>query len=582
MLTNMVLSGRYRRSRPDPSSRQQQHESDVGRSGHLDIEKEAHNSHNDDQIREKEAHNSHNEEQIREILTRYYPDIITPQIWARLLKLSNRLPPKSHLTQHIRNHLLEKKKYSEACDVINVLNLEHEFEASEIIEPLVATGRFDVVRRYANVHSFVRHQTIIELSKKGKNKLAVRWIQQWKLNPNHYKHVYLKHKIATCKWMIREGKAKEFMEIICAQNDLRIPFISLLLKKGDIETAREVAKAYYLENEFNFQKSKLPSKDTGSSSVSPESLSSLPQKHLFLDIRAPRGVFFVDTKSKLDLSLKEIMQSDCVGLDAEYMPTFFDSMDTKGCNNNMAPTLLQISTRERTFLFDLLKFDVNMDSVLRELFQSRKVLKIGYAFDDDLSLLRKNVSSSATCFNDLINFLELKRIEKDFQKNDTAHKRGVIEKITEDDSSKSADVEASSHVRRKSSQEDRKSAKRKKKKKKKSLKGKHNHQSGGPLGLSKLCELVLGKPLSKEMQVSNWSRRPLKDKQVSYAALDAYSLVKIRDRLWPATLGDEDENMKKVAMDSRVSIQIQSGSLPEWCFCGGTLRSYIKDVILKP
>merc|ERR1712116_96711 len=45
---------------------------------------------------------------------------------------------------------------------------------------------------------------------------------------------------------------------------------------------------------------------------------------------------------------------------------------------------------------------------------------------------------------------------------------------------------------------------------------------GHTRGLSGFCEVLLGKPLSKVDQVSDWGRRPLRLQQIYYAALDAY------------------------------------------------------------
>lgn len=49
--------------------------------------------------------------------------------------------------------------------------------------------------------------------------------------------------------------------------------------------------------------------------------------------------------------------------------------------------------------------------------------------------------------------------------------------------------------------------------------------------LSKLCELVLGAPLSKAQQRSNWGKRPLTKTQVEYAALDAFIIPAIFDTI---------------------------------------------------
>mmetsp|Transcript_9442 Transcript_9442/g.31568 ORF Transcript_9442/g.31568 Transcript_9442/m.31568 type:complete len:608 (-) Transcript_9442:178-2001(-) len=52
-------------------------------------------------------------------------------------------------------------------------------------------------------------------------------------------------------------------------------------------------------------------------------------------------------------------------------------------------------------------------------------------------------------------------------------------------------------------------------------------------GLSAACKSLLGHPLSKEMQVSNWNLRPLADEQIRYAATDAQCLVLLYRVLGP-------------------------------------------------
>ena len=46
-------------------------------------------------------------------------------------------------------------------------------------------------------------------------------------------------------------------------------------------------------------------------------------------------------------------------------------------------------------------------------------------------------------------------------------------------------------------------------------------------GLSGLVERVLGQPLDKTEQVSDWAQRPLSQSQLVYAALDAYAVLQV-------------------------------------------------------
>ncbi|KAL2622343.1 hypothetical protein R1flu_002548 [Riccia fluitans] len=72
--------------------------------------------------------------------------------------------------------------------------------------------------------------------------------------------------------------------------------------------------------------------------------------------------------------------------------------------------------------------------------------------------------------------------------------------------------------------------------------------SVGGDGLASIVEAVLGVPLSKDMQCSNWEQRPLSPQQYDYAAADAYCLLALFDSLlsktsdsWFTPVEEEDE-----------------------------------------
>jgi hypothetical protein len=70
-------------------------------------------------------------------------------------------------------------------------------------------------------------------------------------------------------------------------------------------------------------------------------------------------------------------------------------------------------------------------------------------------------------------------------------------------------------------------------------------------GLSKLIQKYTGKPLDKSNQMSDWGRRPLRQEQIIYAALDAYCLL------------DAYQVMKDKALQLSAARQIEVDVEPE-------------------
>ena len=69
-------------------------------------------------------------------------------------------------------------------------------------------------------------------------------------------------------------------------------------------------------------------------------------------------------------------------------------------------------------------------------------------------------------------------------------------------------------------------------------------------GLSGLTERLLGKKLNKIDQCSDWEARPLRESQISYAALDAYVLVELYNELYKLASVDDDKLLEFSKLES--------------------------------
>ncbi|KAG7377163.1 hypothetical protein PHYPSEUDO_012071 [Phytophthora pseudosyringae] len=163
-----------------------------------------------------------------------------------------------------------------------------------------------------------------------------------------------------------------------------------------------------------------------------------------------------------------------IGLDVEWKPTSSKIAAATGSITTTAvASILQVSSSSRAFIIDLLALQSNdflFETFLGRLFASPSLLKVGFGFDTDLKVLHQTFPERSALVN-ISPFLELS---------------DVVSKLL-----------------------------------------------GVSVGnsLSNATSTILGSPLDKRMQMSNWDGRPLTAPQLTYAALDAYCLVQTTNKL---------------------------------------------------
>ncbi|XP_003737153.1 uncharacterized protein LOC100901281 [Galendromus occidentalis] len=211
--------------------------------------------------------------------------------------------------------------------------------------------------------------------------------------------------------------------------------------------------------------------------VRPQNLSALIQELLrepspgqFLTLSVPwSSVHFVDTVDSYLDAVEYLNECSILGFDSEWKPN-------KG---PIRMALLQVASEDKVFLFDVMALHKILTfgdwTLLKSIFTDPNKLKLGFDTRDDSKLLEDFMGplsmSSVTDMGVVMRAMEKLRPECMYQRD------GYVFPVVR--------------------------------------------------GLSRLCNILLGRPLnkSKKLSMTNWEKRPLARSSLEYAALDAHCLV---------------------------------------------------------
>lgn len=165
-----------------------------------------------------------------------------------------------------------------------------------------------------------------------------------------------------------------------------------------------------------------------------------------------------------------------------------DSEWKPGSRNEPA-SILQLATEEQCFILDMKQLGTSqiLQEQLKAFFSNPAILKLGFSFQDDFKAIQTALQSP---LEPISNLLDLQ-----LAMSNSGDKKLV--------------------------------------------------------SLKHMTTTLLGKPLNKTMQVSNWLRRPLTRPQILYAALDAHVLLLLHSAIF------ENEEFKQCLMNSETSCNVR-------------------------
>ncbi|XP_043463266.1 exonuclease mut-7 homolog [Leptopilina heterotoma] len=418
------------------------------------------------------------------------------------------------------------KKYKEAAQYAEMLNLQSLFADPEVLLlPLILQNKVTVVEDFlANQTEIQRNlvQYLDSLLAPGKNiqvtldrfitknnipdvkmstaqlrpmsKLVARLAKLYKLPPEICPYLNQKRGEGALQFLIYkrfvEGSlsAESWREMVkeAVGNDERLHIeVVKTLSFTNVKEALYFAKLLNVpESEWPWSVQQMekenPNVDQGASSGAQENWD-VDACTTYYNLKLPRdNIKLVSDRRTFEEFLDRIMKgTNLVGIDSEWKPSF----GTK--KSELA--LIQIATETNVYIIDTINLGNDFKDLWSELglvlFENKHILKLGFGLANDIAMMRESLPALS---------------------NVRACGQGYMDLL---------------HVWRK-------------------LVNEYDFEfpyAGDPNfsneSLSKLVELSLGHRLNKSDQFSNWERRPLRESQIIYAALDAYCLLEVYDAL---------------------------------------------------
>ncbi|GBM55423.1 Exonuclease mut-7 [Araneus ventricosus] len=459
---------------------------------------------------------------------------------------------KEHV-KYVVSCLLSEKKFKVGYHVINALDLENEFPLESCVFPLFFLGHETYVKAYLNKAPLLQSQFIRILDNLVRNGYALRefietldiesvkpkgmiidnkWVQKrfpalieyFNIDIKDCPNLYHARVYGAMAYLFRRMYSEEsidyepweemMLDTVGDHLDIQRALLVKLISINEDSTAFRFAELLKMnKNDWPDVMKSIPYPPPVSPAVK---TSSVPDNYVdYLPLRLDQSdIHLVDTPGKLIEAVDDISENyNMVGLDCEWKPSL-------GIFKEKA-ALCQLAVWDSVYLLDILALKEYQSKqaweyLLRKIFYNEEITKLGYGGINDLNVLIETIGcekEGGQKYRSVVDLLS-------FFKKLKTHYPEVAEEIE----------------------------------------SWHPSQGDDQKGLSQLCKIVLGRPLNKAEQFSNWERRPLRERQIFYAALDAYCLLMIYEKLYPV-LKKHELDLIKVLQTKQTPFKAQKPKL---------------------
>uniref|UniRef100_A0A8C8HGS8 3'-5' exonuclease domain-containing protein n=1 Tax=Oncorhynchus tshawytscha TaxID=74940 RepID=A0A8C8HGS8_ONCTS len=446
----------------------------------------------------------------------------------------------------LRLHIIKLQAvncYREAALLSMKLELQNEVDMEEMCVPLILQDKLPMAESFVRGHprleermvtlldswchpdfsiaqlrrqfprlSLSKHQTD-QIQPKMLSKQVFRLMEKFNIDPGLCPNSVYKRKSDSMRFLmykrfVEKGMSEEnwrdhVQSTVADDPELQIQLVELMVKYGGMVNAAQWSLHYGLPKDrlpfgvWDTQESLPASLREVSKGCNAESWDpSQAHRDRFYQLPITRDhVHFLETLEGLQCCRDTVLQPGCiVGVDMEWRAGF------GAVSPQQRVALIQLAVPGQVFLLDLCAHGFSQHNItvtfIRSLFSATTVLKLGYGMAGDLKCLLATWAQFSEEPLKMEGVLDLLNVHQQMQRSTSSRgsggPRGVL--VGEGPAEK---------------------------------------------GLSLLVQQVLGKPLDKMEQLSNWERRPLRTSQLRYAAVDAYCLLDVYSALSrdPASFG---------------------------------------------
>ncbi|XP_028827073.1 exonuclease mut-7 homolog isoform X2 [Denticeps clupeoides] len=442
------------------------------------------------------------------------------------------------LVKHV-HYMQDCCSYKEAALLAMKLELQAELDMEKMCVPLVLLDKLQLAESYVHGHAELQERLVVlldswcspdfslenlcrlylrlslskhqadQIQPKMLTKHVFRLMERFRVDPAKCPNSVYKRKLDSLRFLAYKRFVEKTMSVenwrdhvqaaVEGCTELQINLVELL-NRYSIDEAAQWAHSYNLPRErlpFDVREvvKSLPPSHTALLDVCDQSSEAWEateshRERFYQPPIAKDKVHFVSVLEELESCKKAVMQSGTVvGVDMEWRAGF-------GTVSQQRVSLVQLAAPGQVFLLDLCApgFSQHVLQFLRQLLCASSILKLGYGMSGDLKCLVATWPEIRDEPLKVEGVLDLLHVHQQIQRGRRAWA-----------GPRSVEV------------------------------------AGGPAekGLSLLVQQVLGRPLDKEEQLSNWERRPLRTSQLRYAVADAYCLLDVYSVLSedPASFG---------------------------------------------